>query len=129
MVISSAAKNSKSARSAFIGSREVDDASTKNYPALKKLQTLYPDGSIRLSSNSLCAHKAMVLSGLGVAILPENMVNDEIANGTLTSLLPEEDFIFQMNPITRAQAPLSDPSARFISIFNSTLDKAETNSI
>ncbi|MCC8379391.1 LysR family transcriptional regulator [Xenorhabdus sp. PB30.3] len=43
----------------------------------------------RFHSNSALAIKAMVCSGLGVAILPEWMVKEEIAKGELIQLFPD----------------------------------------
>ena len=77
--------------------------------------------SLRISTNSLCAHKVMVLSGMGVSVLPEAMVKDEIASGELTCLLPEDVFTFQMKLICRRDDPLSEPSACFISYFDTSI--------
>jgi DNA-binding transcriptional LysR family regulator len=91
----------------FIGSREIDDISTKKFPTLERLKKDYPKASITISSNNLTAHKEMVLQGLGVSILPEFLVHQEIKTGVLADLYPNERFNFKMKFIKRKTAVLT----------------------
>lgn len=91
----------------FIGSREIDDTSTKKFPTLERLRKDYPKASIKISSNNLTAHKSMVLNGLGVSILPDFLVEKEIKNGILSDIYPDEYFKFKMKFIKRKTSVLS----------------------
>jgi DNA-binding transcriptional LysR family regulator len=122
LVVASHLKRSKAVCSSFIGSREVDDVSTKTYPALTKLRGKFADAQIRVSANALSAHYKMALLGLGVAILPDFLVSDDISNGSLSCLLPDETFIFNLKLITRAGDELSYPMHAFIEQLTRFLD-------
>jgi DNA-binding transcriptional LysR family regulator len=117
LVVSNEKKDNESICSTFIGSREVDDVANKTYPTLSKLQKKYPNAEIKLSTNSLSAHKKMVLDGLGVSILPEFMVRDEIRSGKLKCLLAEERFIFHLKLLSRVGEKSSAQMKAFIEIF------------
>ncbi|MCX6125390.1 MAG: substrate-binding domain-containing protein [Proteobacteria bacterium] len=107
--------------SSFIGSREVDDDSNKTYPTLNKLQKVYPNAEIRLSTNSFTAHKQLVLDGLGVSILPRFLVDDEIRSGRLSRLLPEEHFAFDLKVFYRS-GEIEKPSVKeFMEIFANSM--------
>ena len=101
LVIGSPWREDERVRASFIGSRELDDVTTRAYPTVDRLRRDVPDVQIRISSNDATAHKQMVLAGLGVAILPEFMVRDELATGVLTSIYPEETMAFPLNLVTR----------------------------
>lgn len=83
-------KNKKHVLEAFIGSREIDDRSTKSYPTLAKLKRLHPEAKIRISSNNLTAHRELVLQGCGVAVLPEFLVHQDLTEGKIIDILPKE---------------------------------------
>lgn len=91
----------------FIGSREIDDTTTKKFPTLERLKKDYPDSNIKISSNNLSAHREMVLQGLGVSILPAFLVAQDIKEGLLADIYPHESFKFQMKFIKRRTAVLS----------------------
>lgn len=93
--------------SSFIGSREIDDTSTRRFPTLDKLKIKYPKASIKISSNNLNAHKEFVLQGAGVAILPEFLIQKELKEKTLVDVLPNEEFSFKMKIVKRKNAVLS----------------------
>ncbi|KLU16151.1 MULTISPECIES: LysR family transcriptional regulator [Xenorhabdus] len=46
-------------------------------------------GKIKYASNNSSAIRSLTLSGLGVSVLPEWLVNEDIASGTLVALFPE----------------------------------------
>lgn len=91
----------------FIGSREIDDTSTRRFPTLERLRRDHPNAKIRISSNNLTAHRAMVLEGLGVSVLPHFLVETDLKSGSLTDLYPQEELKFQMKFIKRKTAVLS----------------------
>ena len=91
----------------FIGSREIDDRTTKRFPTIERMRRDYPDTRIRISSNNLTAHKQMVLQGLGVSILPEFLVQKDLKLGRLAELYPKEKFVFQLKLVQRRNYALS----------------------
>ncbi|WP_374030133.1 LysR family transcriptional regulator [Bdellovibrio bacteriovorus] len=74
LVIRKDLRKKKDVLESFIGSREIDDSSTRKFPTLEKLRKIHPNAQIKISSNNLTAHKEMVLRGLGVSVLPEFLV-------------------------------------------------------
>lgn len=121
LVIAADKFKSKETCSTFIGSREVDDTSTKTYPTLKRLQEDFPKAAIRISTNSLSAHKELVLAGAGVSILPDFMVKQEIAAGRLKCLFADELFVFNMKLICRKFETLTPTANACVELFNSQL--------
>ncbi len=117
LVVSSQHEKLESVCSSFIGSREVDDDSNKTYPTLSKLQKVYPNAEIRLSTNSLTAHKQLVLDGLGVSILPRFLVDEDIRSGKLSRLLPEENFVFDLKAVYRFGEVEKPTVKQFMEIF------------
>ena len=91
----------------FIGSREIDDTSTKRFPTLERLKKDHPQAAIKISSNNLTSHKEMVLQGLGVSILPEFLIDHEIKSGLLTDIYPHERFVFKLKFVKRKNGILS----------------------
>lgn len=102
--------------SSFIGSREIDDISTKRFPTLDKLRNKYPGAHIKISSNNLTAHKELVLGGLGVAVLPEFLIQNELKEKVLVDVLPEEEFIFQLKMVQRKNSILSLSATKLLEI-------------
>lgn len=102
LVIKADRVRDRAVRTSFIGSREVDDGATRSYPTLERVQKELPEARIRLSSNDATARKRMVLAGLGIAILPEFMVREELAAGALAELHREERFRFDLFLVARA---------------------------
>jgi DNA-binding transcriptional LysR family regulator len=91
----------------FIGSREIDDTSTKRFPTLERIRKDYPKAKIKISSNNLTAHRQMVLQGLGISVLPDFLVKDDLKTGVLSDVYPQEVFEFQMKFIKRRTGILS----------------------
>lgn len=103
----------------FIGSREIDDTTTKKFPTLEKLRKDHQGAKIMISSNNLTAHREMVLQGLGVSILPAFLVDKDIKDGLLSDIYPHEIFQFQMKFIKRRTGVLSAAAKELI---NSCID-------
>lgn len=104
LVIAKKYAKSEHVISSFIGSREVDNSKNHTFPTVNKMKKKWPQTRIRLSSNSFLTHKEMVLNGLGVSILPNFLVTDDIKNGKLSTLLDEESFIFDLKVITHKES-------------------------
>ncbi|MES2767998.1 MAG: LysR family transcriptional regulator [Bdellovibrionota bacterium] len=116
LVIRKDLKKDQEVISSFIGSREIDDTSTRRFPTLERLRKDYPLATIKISSNNLTAHRGMVLQGLGVSILPDFLVVEDIRNGLLTDIYPKENFIFQLKYIKRKTSLLSKNAQTFIDL-------------
>ena len=121
LVVAQDKRKSESVCSSFIGSREVDNVANKVYPTLSKLRKVYPKAAITVSSNSLTAHKNMVLNGLGVSILPEFLIRHEIQTGELATLLSDEAFVFQLKLIQRSQGKPTLTAMAFIERFTTVI--------
>lgn len=116
LVIEATHFHSAKTRTSFIGSREVDDPENLKFPTVERMQRYWPETQIRFSSNSLLCHLEMVKAGLGVAILPLFMVRKELRRGVLRSLLPEEEFIFDLKIVKKTSTPLSSFSQDFFDL-------------
>jgi DNA-binding transcriptional LysR family regulator len=114
LVIKKELRRKREILESFIGSREIDDTSTRRFPTLERLRKDHPKAKIKISSNNLTAHKEMVLQGLGVAVLPDFLVKDDIKSGTLADIYPHENFKFQMKYIKRRTLILSAAAIAFI---------------
>lgn len=101
----------------LIGSREIDDIKTKRFPVLDKIKKIYPEAKIKISSNNLTAHKEFVLSGAGVAILPEFSIQREINSKLLIDVIPCEKFSYQMKILKRKNGILSLSALKLVELF------------
>lgn len=106
-------KNAK-VLSSFIGSREIDDTGTRTFPTLEKLKKIHPEAQIKISSNNLTAHKAMVENGLGVAVLPDFLVEQDIKTGRFADVLPHENLGFELKLVQRENAILGLNAKTFL---------------
>jgi len=122
LVIRKDLRRDRSVLQSFIGSREVDDIGNKRFPTLERLRREHAGAKITLSSNSLMAHKSFVLAGLGVSILPEFLVKEELAAGKLSALFDQETFQFDMK-LVRLKSSVTSLNAK---IFLSTLEQQLT---
>ncbi|AFY00738.1 LysR family regulatory protein [Bdellovibrio bacteriovorus str. Tiberius] len=104
LVIRKDLRKKAAALESFIGSREIDDTTTRAFPTLEKLKKLHPKASIKISSNNLTAHRTMVLKGLGCAVLPDFLIEQDLKSGTLTDLLPAENLQFDLKLVQRQTA-------------------------
>ncbi|MDG0817718.1 LysR family transcriptional regulator [Bdellovibrio svalbardensis] len=107
LVVRKDLKKDENVLSHFIGSREIDDTASKRFPTLEVLKKKYPKASIKTSSNNLTAHKELVLKGVGVSVLPEFLIEQELKSKTLIDVLPGEKFVFHMKLIKRKNAVTS----------------------
>jgi DNA-binding transcriptional LysR family regulator len=107
LVIRHDLKKNREALTSFIGSREIDDSNAQNFPTLEKLKKKYSEAKIKISSNNLSAHKEMVMAGLGVSVLPEFLVHDDLKSKKLADVLDGEEFVFYLKLVKRVNAELS----------------------
>lgn len=105
----------------FIGSREVDDVSNKAFPTVRMLQGVRPATAIKVSCNSLEAHKALVAEGVGISILPLFMVQRELRAGTLEVLHPEYVYLASLELVTRRGRILPKPAKAFLTAVKAAL--------
>jgi len=100
----------------FIGSREIDDTTTRRFPTIERMKKDYPDTQINISSNNLTAHRKMVLEGLGVSILPQFLIEKDLKTGRLIDLYPKEKFEFQLKFVKRKTGVLSLNACEFVKV-------------
>lgn len=103
-------RSKKSVLESFIGSREIDDRSTKNFPTLEKIKKFHPNAKITISSNNLTAHRSLVLRGCGISVLPEFLIHKDLKEGKLVDLFPKEMLHFDLRLVER-ETSVSNPNA------------------
>lgn len=101
----------------FIGSREIDDTTTRRFPTLERFRAVRPNVAIRISTNNVSAHKVLVAQGEGIAVLPSFMVASELRNGSFTDLLPKAKLSFDLQIAARETATLSLNAKGFLQKF------------
>lgn len=109
-------KKNKLVLSSFIGSREIDDTSTRRFPTLDRLKKYIPEARITISSNNLSSHRQLVLEGLGVAILPTFLIADDLKSGLVIDLYPKEELNFDLKIIKRKTAVLSKNAEELLNL-------------
>jgi DNA-binding transcriptional LysR family regulator len=125
LVISAEHANDAKVRSSFIGSREIDDVTTRRFPTVEKMRKRWADVAIQISSNNLTTHKELVRLGAGVAILPRRMVAQELKEKIFKRVMPEEEFSFSLKIVTRSRGSLSRNSLTFLSYVKDWIRKNE----
>ena len=103
-------KRNQKTMESFIGSREIDDTSTRRFPTLDRIRKIYPNAKIKISNNNQTAHREMVLQGLGVAVLPDFLVGQDIKTGAMVDLYAKDYIAFKMKFIKRRTTILSQPA-------------------
>jgi DNA-binding transcriptional LysR family regulator len=117
LVVRKDLSHKKETLESFIGSREIDDSSNRKFPTLDRLKKKYPAASIKFSSNNLTAHKELVHNGLGVAILPEFLIREELKKKAFVDVFPKEKFEFNLKVIKRTHGVLSLNANKFMESF------------
>ncbi len=98
----------KEVLNSFIGSREVDDRRVRKFPALSFHREKYPKCKIHHSSNSLSIHKELVRKGLGVSILPDFLVREELESGEFIDLYPRRKFNWNLKILINKNIAVKD---------------------
>ncbi len=113
IVVATQHRRSKAVLSRFIGSREVEVSGTKSFPSLSLLRKEIPDAAIAISTNSMTAQLKLVLSGVGVAVMPLFVCESEIKRGRLRCLFGP--ISWSLSVVTRkAQQTLSPAAQEFL---------------
>jgi DNA-binding transcriptional LysR family regulator len=95
------------ALNSFIGSREVNDQISLSLPTFEKLRKINKALTIKYSANDIAAYKELILNGMGIGLLPEKLVNDDLKNKKLKHLYPELKLKFSIHAVYHASQPLS----------------------
>ncbi len=114
LVVKKELRKDEKALASFIGSRELDDLSNKKFPTLDRLRKDHKQAKISISCNNLGAHLNLVKLGMGVSILPEFLVKEDLKNGILADVYPQEKFVFDMLFIKRRTGVLSLNASEFM---------------
>jgi DNA-binding transcriptional LysR family regulator len=114
LVVATPFKSDSRVKARFIGSREIEDSNSPRLPTLERLKKDVPQAKLAISTNDISAHREMVLRGLGVSILPEFMIVDDLKDKRLVDLYPQEDWQFSLKLLTRKQTVLSRPAQAFL---------------
>lgn len=93
LYVASRETKNKTVLELFIASREQTSAEKSKIPLFEKYKQHQKNAQITAVSSSSIARKDMVLSGLGVTVLPHFLVQNELKNGLLKSLTEEEYFL------------------------------------
>jgi DNA-binding transcriptional LysR family regulator len=114
LVIAAGEAANDQVKARFIGSREIEDGSAHRFPTLERLRKDVPEAKLAISTNDISAHREMVLRGLGVAILPEFAIADDLRAKRLRDLYPAEELWFDLQLITARNAVLTRPARLFL---------------
>jgi len=110
--ISTKHRQDKNVRRSYIAARETEDARDRDSREWDLLREISPDMQIRFSANSYVIHKSLVLSGLGISVLPKFFVREELRQKKLTPI--GRPLSFSLNLITRKDRPLSTRAEAFV---------------
>lgn len=105
----------------FIGSREVDDVTNRSFPTVAFLKKKGYATEIRYSCNSLEAHRAWVLAGLGISILPRFVVDDALTARKLELVFPSYVYDATLELVTRRGDAESAAREAFVRALEETL--------
>lgn len=114
------AKNTRTLTT-FIGSREIEDPRTSKFPTLDRLRRAYPGAELRISTNDIEAHLRMVKAGLGVSILPELLVADDLRAKRLVDVFRGETFMFPVVLVTRRSHVLTASAQTLLALVRARL--------
>jgi DNA-binding transcriptional LysR family regulator len=101
----------------FVSSRSVESETVDAQPTFEKLKELIPNILSRISTNSLLAHKTLVMKKAAIAILPDFLIEKELKNGTLKYLFHDEAFNFPITLLKRKSFPLGTLETWFVEEF------------
>ncbi len=116
---------SKRLAGSFIISREVDYPKSRAFPVRQMLEENRVKVSVGISSNNLDAQKKMVLEGLGMALLPKFMVEDELRDRKLVAVPSERGFSYSLKFVRRKKKVLSRNAEAFLKVFKEKLAALE----
>ena len=117
LVVSSMQVANQQIRKSFIGSREIDYPKMRSFPAMEMLRAQGIQPSVVISCNNLDAHRKFVLNGLGVALLPAFMVDEDIREKRLSVIYPQKKFFYSLKLVARNGKILSKNATVFLELF------------
>ena len=109
------------AMNSFIGSREIHDDQSPKLPTFEKIKKINKDIRIKYSANDMMAYKSLILSGLGIGLMPEIFVREEIKQKKLKILYPEITLRFPIFVAHHGSYPLTLEALRMIEVFSKKL--------
>ncbi len=110
----SATKINPSSLNSFIGSREVNEQIAFNLPTYDKLKKLNKSLSMKYSANDINAYKELILEGMGIGLLPELLIKEDLKNKKLKVLYPDMRLQFPIYAVFHGSYPLSLEANSFI---------------
>lgn len=116
LVVRADKRRDKRVLTSFIGSREIDDTTTRHFPTLVEWQKVHPEATIAISTNNITAHKALVLQGEGVSVLPRFLIEHELEQKTVVDVLPRKKLVFDLLIVARKTATLSLNAKMFLTL-------------
>ncbi len=114
---------SPGAINSFIGSREIHDQNSPKLPTFEKMKKINKDLKIKLSANDMMAYKALVLNGLGIGLLPEILVRNEIKAKKLKYLYPEIKLSFPIFVTYHGSYPLTFEALKMIELLKEKIQR------
>ena len=123
--IVASSKISADAMNSFIGSREINDQNSPRLPTFEKIKKINKEIKIKYSANDMMAYKALILSGLGIGLMPEMFVKEEIKQKKLKALYPEIILRFPVFVVHHGSYPLTLEALRMIEIFREKIEANE----
>lgn len=114
----------REAMDSFIGSREIHDQKTPKLPTLERLKRINRRIQIKYSANDMMAYKALLLSGLGIGLLPELMIEKEVVQKKLKVLYPEMNLSFPLLVAFHGSYRLSLEAKRLIELCEAQVNRS-----
>ncbi len=127
LVVKKEARMNKRVLQSFVGSREIDDTTTRHFPTLVHWQKSEPGAAITISTNNITAHKALVMLGEGIAVLPRFLIAQELNRKAVLDLLPKERLMFDLLVIARQTATLSLNARTFLGALRDSATQARSD--
>ena len=112
---------SRQGMNSFVGSREIHDQDSPKLPTFEKLKRLNKELRIKYSANDMMAYKELVKRGLGIGLLPEVFVRDDLRTKKLKIVHPELKLQFPIWAVHQSRHPLSLEATQLIEILQDSL--------
>ncbi|MBK7892387.1 MAG: LysR family transcriptional regulator [Bdellovibrionales bacterium] len=110
-------------QNSFVGSREVNESDTALLPTFGRLKRLNKSLRIKYSTNDLNAYRELLLRGLGIGLLPEVMIRNDLKQKKLKLLYPEIELNFPIWFVNRRGHPVSLEAKRIVALLEKVVTK------
>jgi DNA-binding transcriptional LysR family regulator len=114
----------REAMNSFIGSREIHDQMAPKLPTFERLKRINRRIQIKYSANDMMAYKGLLLRGLGIGLLPELLIEKEVAQKKLKILCPEMKLSFPVLAAFHGSYRLSLEAERLIEICKTQINRS-----